>query len=781
MHRSIATAPHRLAALLGICLAVLLAGCGPDARPASYSPDIDARLAEGRDLVRLLPTVDPDLLSDEEVVALGYLERSRLGIGSPFRLVEFVRADARLDPDLRRAVTYGIIADALDGGGYAVDPAALDQVRFTGSARNARTGEHHLRLIEEAIARAPTAASGEEAVRLAYVLAATERTVSGIPESVIAHAAAQVADRRRAREDAAELLQFAAGRDLDPLEVITRWREERRFRVERPALTPLAGWEEAVEAETSPRIALEIRTLRHRLSAPAGRGIRMRRPGAEVTGRLSVPVADRLLMLAEAHDYPPQAPISVAVMIHRGAYLESQDLTQAERDVRSGFVDSAWNEERIAAAASRVRDDERGRARVALMTLQAAVFMRAWNQEVPWMPGDPGPPRREVEARFGLERITFDPAVPEGWHPYYLRMLSRGFGNLHRILPTASIRGLAVHFGEFDRETHALALHDPRTRTLVLPPRTGAGTLAHEIGHDLDWQLARRRYNARGYATDIAQGRGAADRIATSVAGLTASLHRAPGDTTVTAHDTRPTEVFARGMDWFVAAALARDGLTGGYLTSFQDPALTGYGTTRGPDVGGNAPPALFAILDHIAPVVPEMRDWALSSYGPLRQIPVDEVVRTVVRAGWADPPDARFARIEEARRRALQAIDREPCRVAAGEESRRLDAARIRLLDFATEVAVRGAVADGALALASLIEPDLPQYVVHDWLAWRFHGAPEPQHPALDRLVPGFEGLAARGEQAIARSAPSLASAFHIERSPLLCDANPFAAISPF
>jgi len=49
----------------------------------------------------------------------------------------------------------------------------------------------------------------------------------------------------------------------------------------------------------------------------------------------------------------------------------------------------------------------------------------------------------------------------------------------------------------------ASALHDPESRTIYFPLGTAPGVLAHELGHDLDWQVARTVFGEQGiYATD---------------------------------------------------------------------------------------------------------------------------------------------------------------------------------------------------------------------------------------------------------------------------------------
>ncbi|NIP81743.1 MAG: hypothetical protein GWM90_22010, partial [Gemmatimonadetes bacterium] len=228
-------------------------------------------------------------------------------------------------------------------------------------------------------------------------------------------------------------------------------------------------------------------------------------------------------------------------------------------------------------------------------------------QERPWFPGFGGPTRTDLEDRFGLASIEFPDSVPSHWRPYYRRMLKSGLADLQRILPSLDVRGLAIRFEGREGSPGTLAVHDPGTRTLYVPPQTGAGTLAHEIAHDMDWTTAVRRYRVRGdYGTDRAV-RLSDERLAGVLRGLSTTALIPPGDPAQPpTHANRPAEVFARSMDWFVAVALAREGRINGYLSSVQDEVLTGYGTVAPPDVTGTAGQALMALLDEVAPVYPE-------------------------------------------------------------------------------------------------------------------------------------------------------------------------------
>ena len=147
-----------------------------------------------------------------------------------------------------------------------------------------------------------------------------------------------------------------------------------------------------------------------------------------------------------------------------------------------------------------------------------------------------------MSARFGLTAITFAEEVPEHWRPYQLLNLANALAELQRLMPATALRGLTIRFAALGEGTRALAVHDPRTRVLTLPPATGAGAIAHEIAHDLDWQLSQRRYGRRAsYATDRAVSSGRRDRVASSLGAMAAALAAESG-----VKRRRPRTMFAQ-------------------------------------------------------------------------------------------------------------------------------------------------------------------------------------------------------------------------------------------
>jgi hypothetical protein len=175
-----------------------------------------------------------------------------------------------------------------------------------------------------------------------------------------------------------------------------------------------------------------------------------------------------------------------------------------------------------------------------------------------------------------LESVTFDRAVPSAWRPFYLARLDRAIDDMRSVLPIFFTTGLRFTFGIEPLPDSALAMHDPRTHTIRLSAMTPSGTLAHELAHDVDWRAARRLFaKSGGYATDRSV-RESSIRLSSSVRGLTSA--RITGRGRISPHgSSRPAEVFARSVDWFVADALASMGRSNGYLSAIEDPILSGF------------------------------------------------------------------------------------------------------------------------------------------------------------------------------------------------------------
>jgi hypothetical protein len=564
----------------------------------------------------------PRDLSFGDAVALGYVERLRLGLGSPFRLAEYALLDPRLDSTVRRRVAAALVGRTLGARAYAIDPTALAGVGPAHPGEplqlSAHRGGRHLALVERVVAGSRDPRAGELAMRLTYELAAAERTVDAGAVGAIARVAALVRDRELAKSDARRLLREARAGGVDPLVLLVTWRRDRRFAVERPARELLG---EALEVEAMagvPALLDSVRAIAS--SSPLDTSFSARLGGirTEVPSVLT-PAAAQRLASGVARYAPPQAPIVTAVRHHTPALLAAPGAPWAA-EARRELARSAVNEETLAAEAARLASRE-GRAPAARLLVAAAAALRTYAQEVPWFPGDAGPGDDELRREFGVASVRFDAGVPERWRPYFRRMLADGLRDLRRVLPAVSLDGARVRFRAGALGGATLAMHDPRSRTIHLPIATSAGALAHEVAHDLDWQMGRRRYARRGsYGTDVVvrEQRG---RLAASLRGLTSArlIPPAGANSARPPDEVRPAEVFARTLDWFVSIALARDGRVNGYLSAVQDEVLAGHVAVLPRDVAGWSAEALAEVLEEMTLVGAPLREWLLAQWGPAR------------------------------------------------------------------------------------------------------------------------------------------------------------------
>jgi hypothetical protein len=423
-----------------------------------------------------------------------------------------------------------------------------------------------------------------------------------------AQAAALLRDREAARRDVRRLLDAADRTDGDPLILLRAWRAERRFEVESPALAVRSARLEREAREEAPRLAKALRDLAKRTThAVAGAP-----PAASILGAAA---ARRLAGLADSANAPPQAPVAVAVAMGRARLLDTPGLAERDAASRERFVEKAVSEERFAAEYALLLQGAPAGPAPARTALAAAVALRAYAQEPVWFPGFPAPSVQEMERRYGLAEVRFAAGIPSAWTPWYRRAIDLALGDLRRVLPALDLTGLRILVTSDPLRPGTLALHDPRRRRVILPAVSGLGTIAHEVAHDLDWQFALRAYGIRGdYASDGAI-RAPGDPLAFRLGELARSAASANRSGAAGEPADRMADVLARGVDWLVAASLAAQGRSNGYLTSIQDEVLTGHGTARPPE-SGEAAEALLGILDEVAPVHPATRDWFVRRYG---------------------------------------------------------------------------------------------------------------------------------------------------------------------
>ena len=626
--------------LAALVIAAVLAISVPGWRRTSMTPEVAREMRAGAEfaerLQRSFETTPAESISVADAVAGGYLERLRLGLGSPFRLIDYVLADPLLPDSIRHTLAYAILQRTLEGDSYHAPPAALMTAGTGTSPLPLHLAARHVALIDSVVGAASDPRGGELTIREAYRLATAAGSVGRRAPWLGTQTAALARDRALARHDVVQLLATARRNRMDPMGLIPVWRLERRFAVERPVMDVLRP---DVERHALADVASVVQALdslgasEHAVVADTSRDASFRGTPLGEEG------ARRLAGVATFRASPPQAPVTVAVTSTVRLSRITTPVSAFERPPLNAaiarFTERAVNEEALAAEYALFQSrNTLDVPQPSLAVLWAAVSMRAYGQERVWFPGDGGPTVPDLKSRFALGSVSFDEDVPTTWRPYYLRMLGSALTDLQRVLPAFTARGLGIHFGESPMRDAALAMHDPATRTIFLPVGTSAGVIAHELAHDLDWQSARTRYGLRGtYSTDRAV-KEYADRLAASMLELSDA---GAGETSLGTEgarvvpSARPTEVFARNVDWFVSAALAREGRMNGYLSAAQDGVLTGYGAVAAPEVSRDGAQAMIRALDEMTLVAPTTRAWFVDTHGRSRTLPLAELTRRVL------------------------------------------------------------------------------------------------------------------------------------------------------
>lgn len=592
---------------------------------------------------------------DALAVALGYLERERLGLASPFLLADRALRDPRLDSAMAQRVAWTLLGRLRRGEAYVVDPSVLDGMGPWGRDGRGATGSAHLALIERTIASASDPRAGELAVRLAYAVEAGKGTLAASAASVATEAAALVRDRALATGDARDLLTDAAERHEDALGLLRTRRRDRAFRVEQPPMAPLTPELRTEAMNLVPALVARLDSL-DGASATAVSGATMSLLGEAFAGRL----------WALGARQPTTAQVVVTLRSRPQALLR------------------ATNDESLAAAFSRLSvAPDSARRTPAMALLSSAVALRAYNQSAPWFTGDAGPVESDLVSEFGLAGVDFSRAVPAAWRPYYLGELAETLRDMQRVFPAWSVDGLRISIGAVDLPDSALAMHDPRTRTLRLNINSSAGTLAHELAHDLDWQTSRRLFAvAGGYSTDRAMHE-RRSALATSVRGLAeARLLRPVAASGVTARPAdRPAELFARGADWYAATSLALAGRTNGFLTAVEDAGLPGYAAGAPTAIGFAGVTSLVSAIDQMTFVSDSARLAFEATWSDASTIDPLVLARRVLGT-----PVSRYA-FSRAMGAPLPAVTPSLCAAEGSAEAR----ARSRLLALAVQARAEG------------------------------------------------------------------------------------------
>ncbi len=601
--------------LLGLTVAGIRLTDRADARRAVRNALADgARFDDS--LTRAIRAAPNARVAFPAAVSLGYLARLELGLGSPFRLVDLARTDPRLPAAWRPRVAHALLSRvARDEKAMRPLPSAIN-VAMYGAAP---TGEALLRLVDSVMTRDGDSPLALDAIRIAAAQANVRGVLRQGAVPLLDAAALMAFDRVRARRDVERAVTAASRGDGDLLQVVALWRVERRFAVERPLMAEVAP---------SPRrIASRVPMMRAAIERVVQHTDTSSRTVIADVSPLPTNASAALGLLISVRTRPPQPQVRLGVL---DARIVAVDRRAATMPNVTRLLMSAHNEESLVMALASA--DSGAAPIVAAGALLAAQGMRTLAQEAAYHPGVLLLKPEQVAERLGLASLTFGRDVPASWHAYYAREFASSVDALRGIFPRASFSGLNVRIG--DRVlSGALAVHDPRSRTLTLPLATGFGAVGHELMHDLDWQSARDYAGRAGtYATDNASRGARGQPIAAPLARLAEFVPVGTSSTAYSIEARRPAELLARGADWFLAAALARQGRMHGALTAVQDGWIRGYASATGPAAFGDHDAALSALFD----LMPTLAVRA--AVRPRSDAEREPDLGTIARAAWFTP-----------------------------------------------------------------------------------------------------------------------------------------------
>ncbi len=533
-----------------------------------------------------------------------YLARIESGLSSPFRSIEAALRDPWIPDSIRTLFTSAMLAQTLSPAPPAVGAYSLDSA--------------HAALVDSVVRSHPEPRRGEEIVRVGFDLAATSGAVSRSEAAAATEFAAVARDAAYARRDVAHLVAAAHKGGMSPLDLLPIWRAERRFEVEKPIVYQLE-WASSRALVTSAARLFEVLDERGKGNSEPS--------GPDAPQRESRNIDPALRQAARAVAQERVAPPAPAIV-------------QASSLITVGRLQAPTNEEELAAIWLTIvalpRTEQRAVARA---VASAAVRLRTSAQDPVWFAGDPAPRPIELQERHGLAAITFPTGLRPAWREYALLAIDRALTDTRRVLPDLDLRGLRIHVGvKADWPSRAMALHDPESRTIYFPLGSAAGVLAHEIGHDLDWQVARTVFGERGiYATD-GTARRASPILAAPVERLTgAGGASASGGTKSPVRysaNTRPTEVLARHVDWLVAAALATMGRSNGFLSTVQEGGDALGNTTAPQPAHVDAAVSVVTAATRV-PVKTVARVHADADGAPLVRDVVARALATTIRMPW--------------------------------------------------------------------------------------------------------------------------------------------------
>ena len=550
-------------------------------------------------------------------VALNYLARLELGLGSPFRLIDLARSDPRLPAAWRSRVAHALLARLRDDrramrpAPHAFDVAVWDD---SGGA------EALAKLVDSVMTTDPESRLALESMRIAAAQASARGVIRPGAVPLVGAAALLTYDRVRALRDADRVITAASRADGDVLQMVALWRTERRFMAERPLL-----------ADVTPplrRVAMRVAPLVEAMRvAMASRSTAGQSP--RIASALPPSAASALSLLISVRTRPAQPQVRLSVLDTR---VVSANRAAATAPDVTRWLLSASNEEMLPIALSRAVQSPQLARYAPTAALLATQGLRTLAQEAPFHPGTLTLKASQVAGRLGLASLTFGADVPAPWQPYYAREFASAVDALRSVFPRARVAGLNVHIGDRVMEG-ALAVHDPRSRRLTLPLATGFGAIGHELMHDLDWQSSRDdMQRPGGYATDNARRGARAQKLAAPLARLAEFVPLGAGPSEARTEARRPAELLARSADWYLATALARDGRVNGALSAVQDSWIRGYASAVGPDAFGDQASALDALFD----AMPTLQ--VRTAVGPRNETEREPDLGAIARAAWFAP-----------------------------------------------------------------------------------------------------------------------------------------------
>src|SRR5689334_16044309 len=124
-----------------------------------------------------LASTPAESISVSDAIAVGYLERLRLGLSSPFRLIDYALADPVLPDSIGRLVAYAVLQRTLDGDDYHAPVQALSLAALSTDRVPSELPARHVALIDSVVASATDPRGGELTIREAYRLAAAEGSI----------------------------------------------------------------------------------------------------------------------------------------------------------------------------------------------------------------------------------------------------------------------------------------------------------------------------------------------------------------------------------------------------------------------------------------------------------------------------------------------------------------------------------------------------------------------------------------------------------------------------